>query len=64
LTLLYEDAPQLHGARAYGILSLTFAGLMLVAMREARVRKEAKAAAAAAKSAAAQGETAVAESAS
>jgi hypothetical protein len=64
LALLYEDAPQLHGARAYGILSLTFAGLMLVAVREARVRRETKAAAAAAKSAAAQSEAAVAENAS
>jgi hypothetical protein len=45
LALLYEDAPQLHGARAYGILLLTFAGLMLVAMREARLRREARAAA-------------------
>ena len=44
LALLYEDTPQLHGARAYGVLSLTFAGLMLVAMREARLRREAKAA--------------------
>jgi hypothetical protein len=63
LTLLYEDVPQLHGARAYGMLSLTFAGLMLVAIREARLRREAKAAAAAAKNAA-RGDTAVAESAS
>jgi hypothetical protein len=62
--LLYEDTPQLHGARAYGVLSLTFAGLMLVAMREARLRREAKAAAAAAKNAAVQSKTAVAESAS
>ncbi len=41
LALLYGDAPQLHGARAYGILLLTFSGLMLVAMREARSRREA-----------------------
>jgi OpgC protein len=58
LTLLYEDVPQLHGARAYGMLSLTFAGLMLVAMREVRLRREAKAAAASAKNAAAVAESA------
>lgn len=46
LALLYEDVPQLHGARAYGMLMLTFAGLMLVAMREARLRRDAGAAAA------------------
>jgi hypothetical protein len=45
------------------MLSLTFAGLMLVAMREARLRREAKAAAAAAKNAG-QGHASVAESAS
>ena len=45
LALLYGDAPQLHGARAYGILLLTFSGLMLVAMREARLRREMHAAA-------------------
>ncbi|MBB5339662.1 OpgC domain-containing protein [Tunturiibacter gelidoferens] len=64
LTLLYEDTPQLHGARAYGVLSLTFAGLMLVAMREARLRREARAAVAAAKNTAARGDGAVVESAS
>jgi hypothetical protein len=58
LALLYEDVPQLHGARAYGMLSLTFAGLMLVAMREVRLRREAKAAATAAKNAAAVAESA------
>jgi hypothetical protein len=47
LALLYGDIPQLHGARAYGMLLLTFSGLMLVAMREARLRREAKAKAAA-----------------
>ena len=46
LALLYGDVPQLHGARAYGMLLLTFAGLMLVAMREARLRREARTAAA------------------
>jgi hypothetical protein len=46
LALLYGDVPQLHGERAYGMLMLTFAGLMVVAMREARLRREAKAAAA------------------
>ncbi len=45
LALLYGDVPQLHGARAYGMLMLTFSGLMLVAMREARLRREAHAAA-------------------
>lgn len=58
LALLYEDVPQLHGARAYGMLSLTFAGLMLVAMREVRLRREAKAAATAAKNAATVAESA------
>jgi hypothetical protein len=47
LALLYGDIPQLHGARAYGMLLLTFSGLMLVAMREARLRREAKSRAAA-----------------
>ncbi len=46
LALLYGDVPQLHGARAYGMLLLTFSGLMLVAMRQARLRREARAAAA------------------
>ena len=45
LALLYGDVPQLHGARAYGMLMLTFSGLMLVAMRQARLRREAHAAA-------------------
>ena len=45
LALLYGDVPQLHGARAYGMLLLTFSGLMLVAMRQARLRREARAAA-------------------
>jgi hypothetical protein len=39
LALLYEDIPQLHGMRAYGMLLLTFAGLMLVAVREVRLRR-------------------------
>ncbi|WP_158943196.1 OpgC domain-containing protein [Granulicella sp. S190] len=59
LTLLYEDASQLHGTRAYGVLMLTFAGLMWVALRETRLRKEAKAAAVAK---IAQSESATAES--
>jgi len=46
LALLYGDVPQLHGARAYGMLLLTFSALMLVAMRQARLRREARAAAA------------------
>jgi hypothetical protein len=51
LALLYEDVPQLHGKRAYGILLLTFAGLIWVALREVRLRRaERVAAAAAAKS--------------
>jgi hypothetical protein len=45
LALLYEDVPELHGKRAYGMLVLTFAGLMLVAMRQARLRREARVAA-------------------
>jgi hypothetical protein len=39
LALLYEDVPQLHGRRAYGILLLTFAGLILVAVLEVRTRR-------------------------
>ncbi len=39
LALLYEDVPQLHGRRAYGILLLTFAGLIWVALREVRLRR-------------------------
>ena len=39
LALLYGDIPQLHGFRAYGMLVLTFAGLFLVAVREARLRR-------------------------
>jgi hypothetical protein len=39
LALLYEDVPQLHGRRAFGILLLTFAGLIWVAVREVRVRR-------------------------
>jgi hypothetical protein len=45
LALLYEDIPQLHGMRAYGMLLLTFAGLMLVAVREVRLRRAERAAA-------------------
>jgi hypothetical protein len=41
LALLYEDVPQLHGEKAYGMLVLTFSGLMLVAMRQERLRREA-----------------------
>jgi hypothetical protein len=52
LALLYEDIPQLHGFRAYGMLALTFTGLFLVAMREVRLRKEEQVAAAARKNAA------------
>jgi hypothetical protein len=39
LALLYEDIPQLHGMRAYGLLLLTFTGLILVAVREVRLRR-------------------------
>jgi hypothetical protein len=39
LALLYEDIPQLHGMRAYGMLLLTFTGLILVAVREVRLRR-------------------------
>jgi hypothetical protein len=39
LALLYEDIPQLHGMRAYGMLLLTFTGLILVAVREVRMRR-------------------------
>jgi hypothetical protein len=39
LALLYEDVPQLHGRRAYGILLVTFAGLIWVAVREVRLRR-------------------------
>jgi OpgC protein len=39
LALLYEDIPQLHGMRAYGMLLLAFTGLILVAVREVRLRR-------------------------
>jgi hypothetical protein len=39
LALLYEDVPQLHGRRAYGILLVTFAGLIWVAVREVKARR-------------------------
>ncbi len=39
LALLYQDIPQLHGLRAYGMLLLTFTGLILVAVREVRLRR-------------------------
>jgi hypothetical protein len=45
LALLYEDVPQLHGRRAYGILLLTFAGLIWVAVREVRLRRAGRVAA-------------------
>jgi hypothetical protein len=45
LALLYQDVPQLHGMKAYGVLLLTFAGLMLVAVREVRLRRAEKIAA-------------------
>jgi hypothetical protein len=47
LALLYEDVPQLHGMRAYGLLLLTFTGLILVAGREVRLRRAERKAAAA-----------------
>jgi hypothetical protein len=46
LALLYGDIPQLHGFRAYGMLLLTFTGLMWVAIREVRLRRAERAAAA------------------
>jgi hypothetical protein len=46
LALLYGDIPQLHGFRAYGMLALTFTGLFLVAMREVRLRRAERTAAA------------------
>jgi hypothetical protein len=39
LALLYEDVPQLHGRRAYGMLLVTFAGLIWVAVREVKARR-------------------------
>jgi OpgC protein len=47
LALLYGDIPQLHGVRAYGMLALTFTGLILVALREVRLRRAERVAAAA-----------------
>jgi hypothetical protein len=48
LALLYGDVPQLHGLRAYGMLVLTFSGLFLVGMREQKLRRAERIAAAAA----------------
>jgi hypothetical protein len=46
LALLYQDIPRLRGLRAYGMLLLTFVGLFLVAVREVRLRRAEKIAAA------------------
>jgi hypothetical protein len=46
LALLYGDIPELHGFRAYGMLVLTFIGLFLVAVREAKLRRAERLAAA------------------
>jgi hypothetical protein len=46
LALLYGNIPQLHGFRAYGMLLLTFTGLMWVAVREVRQRRTGRRAAA------------------
>jgi hypothetical protein len=43
LALLYSDVPQLHGWVAITLLAVTFAGLVLVAVREVRKQREARA---------------------
>jgi len=43
LALLYGEVTQLHGVVAIGLLVLTFTGLILVALREVRRKKEEKA---------------------
>jgi hypothetical protein len=40
LALLYSDVPQLHGWVAITLLAVTFAGLVLVAVREVRKQRE------------------------
>jgi hypothetical protein len=40
LALLYSDVPQLHGWVAISLLAVTFAGLVLVAVREVRRQRE------------------------
>jgi membrane protein implicated in regulation of membrane protease activity len=40
LALLYSDVPQLHGWVAVTLLAVTFAGLVLVAVREVRKQRE------------------------
>jgi hypothetical protein len=40
LALLYSDVPQLHGWVAITLLAVTFAGLVLVAVREVRQQRE------------------------
>jgi hypothetical protein len=42
LTLLYNDVPELHGWPAIGLLTVTFTGLILVALREVRKRQAKK----------------------
>ena len=39
LALLYNDVPQLHGRVAIAMLAITFAGLVLVAVREVRKQR-------------------------
>jgi hypothetical protein len=43
LALLYNDVPQLHGWVAISLLAVTFAGLVLVAIREVRKQREERA---------------------
>ncbi|HYK36040.1 OpgC domain-containing protein [Alloacidobacterium sp.] len=43
LALLYSDVPQLHGWVAITLLAVTFAALVLVAVREVRKQREARA---------------------
>jgi hypothetical protein len=46
LALLYGDISQLHGIYAGTLVLVTFSGLMVVALREARRKRQAKAPAA------------------
>jgi len=42
LALLYSDVPELHGWPALALLAVTFAGLVLVAVREVRKQRAAR----------------------
>ena len=42
LALLYSDVPELHGWPALALLAVTFAGLVLVAVREVRRQRAAR----------------------